>query len=511
MHILGIMFFFLGLLLLFVGLLINVVYLSHYFSYVRPFIVSGLSLIIISAFFLFRTIRQSLTQRSTRYGLNTTFLIVLMAGSLIMANYFGIQHNKRLDLTGERLYSLSPLTLKILEELTETITITAFTGLGYTEKERIKDLLDTYQMASDKVHVRYIDPDQNPLLAKTYEVKQYGITVVERGSKRVKVTELEEEDITNAIIKVVRKGEKLIYFLTGHGEGAIEEKERSDFSDAAQVLEGMGYQVKELALFKTGTIPSDCSVLIIPSPPRRIDSRELKAIEDYLEAGGSAFFMLDPGESPELKEFLSSWKVDVGDNIVFDASSKLYGVDFSKVVASDYSLAHPVTKNFKLPTMFPGIRTVSPRDEGRKNLKILPLVWSSQKSWAETNLSENEIPRYEEGKDKKGPVSLAVGISPFDMDTRKDLKEGNRMVVVGDSSFLTNAFIRSFGNLDFFLNIINWLVQEEHLISIRPQAIKRGFELDIRKWQLTFYPTIIFLFLVTFLAGALVWVKRRQA
>ena len=130
--------------------------------------------------------------------------------------------------------------------------------------------------------------------------------------------------------------------------------------------------------------------------------------------------------------------------------------------------------------------------------------------WAETNLNENEKPHYKEGKDKKGPLSLAVGISPFDMVTRKDLKEGARMVVVGDSSFLTDAFIRAFGNLDFCLNIINWLVHEENLISIRPHAIKRGAELDIRKWQLTFYPTIIFLFLAIFLAGVLVWVKRRQ-
>ncbi|MFH0812316.1 MAG: GldG family protein [Pseudomonadota bacterium] len=511
MRILGIAFFFLGLLLLLVGLFINVFYVSHYFSYVPPFIIGGLSLIVIAVLLHFRTIRQILSQRSARYGFTMAFSIVTMLGLLSIINYFCIHHNNRLDLTGEKLYSLSPLTVKVLEGLTEPITITAFTGLGDTEKENIKDLLDAYQMSSNKLHIRYLDPDQNPLLAKNYQVKQYGAIVVEKGSKVVKVMGVEEENITNAIIKVARKEEKSVYFLTGHGEGTIEGKERADFSDAAQVLDGMGYRVKNLELFKTGTIPSDCSALMVPCPTRSLDPRELQEIETYLEAGGSAFIMVDPGESPELKAFLSSWKVDVGDNIVFDTSSKLYGVDFSKVVTSDYSLAHPVTKNFKLPTMFPGIRTVSPTDEGRKNLKALPLVWSSQKSWAETNLKENEVPRYDQGRDKKGPVSLAVGITPFDLETKKELKEGTRMVVVGDSSFLTNAFIRSFGNLDFFLNIINWLVQEEHLISIRPQTAKKGGTLDIRKWQLTFYPTVIFLFLATVVTGAIVWGKRRRA
>ncbi len=233
-------------------------------------------------------------------------------------------------------------------------------------------------------------------------------------------------------------------------------------------------------------------------------------INRYLDGGGSAFIMVDPGDSPELKEFLFSWKVVIGDNLVFDASSKLYGVDFSKVVTSDYSLAHPVTKRFKLPTLFPGVRTVTPAKEGRKNVKVLPLVWSSQQSWAETNLDENELPRYDEGTDKKGPLSLAVGISPFDMETKENLKEGARMVVVGDSSFLTNAFLHSFGNLDFYLNAINWLVQEEYLISIRPQTVKTGFGLDIRKWQLSFYPAIILIFLLAVFTGGVVWWKRKR-
>jgi ABC-type uncharacterized transport system involved in gliding motility auxiliary subunit len=326
----------------------------------------------------------------------------------------------------------------------------------------------------------------------------------------VKVRGVQEEDFTNAIMKVSRKQEKTIYFLTGHGEGTIKGKERSDFSDAAQVLRGMGHLAKELELFKTGSIPSDCSLLIVPSPLRSLDSRELEEINQYLDGGGSAFIMVDPGDSPELKKFLFLWRVAIGDNLVFDASSKLYGADFSKVVTSDYSLAHPVTKEFRLPTLFPGVRTVSPAKEGRKNVKVLPLVWSSQQSWAETSVHENELPRYDEGIDKKGPVSLAVGISPFHMETKKDLKEGARMVVVGDSSFLTNAFLHSFGNLDFYLNAINWLVQEEHLISIQPQTVKTGFELDVRKWQLSFYPTIILIFLLALFTGGIVWWKRKR-
>jgi len=507
---LGLVCFVFGIVVCLAGLFINIAYLTEYFAYVGPFIMGGLLLILTGALLHYRTIRHFISQRSTRYGVSAACFLVLITGLLGAVNYFSIHHNKRVDLTAEGLYSLSPLTLTMLHGLEEPVTITAFTGLGYPEKDRLKDLLEAYQLASDKLAIRYVDPDRNPILVRKYQVKSYGITVFEQGSNLVKIRGVQEQDFTNAIMKVSRKQEKTIYFLTGHGEGTVEGKERSDFSAAAQALRGMGHLVEDLELFRTGIIPSDCSLLIVPSPSLSLDARELEEVHRYLERGGSAFIMVDPGDSPELKEFLLLWRVAIGDNLVFDASSKLYGADFSKVVTSDYSVGHPVTKKFKLPTLFPGVRTVMPAEEGRNNLKVLPLVWSSQQSWAETNLDENKLPRYDEGTDKKGPLSLAVALSPFDRENRKDLKEGARMVVVGDSSFLTNAFLRSFGNLDFYLNVINWLVQEEHLISIQPQMVKTGFELDIRMWQLSFYPTIMLIFLVTIVTGGIVWWKRKR-
>ena len=166
MKVLGIVFFVVGLLTLLAGVFINIAYLTDYFPCIRPFIIGGLFLIFISALFHYRTIRQVVSQRSTRYGLSMAFSIVFIAGLLVVINFFCIQHNKRLDLTVERLYSLSPLTLKILNGLKEPVTITAFTGLGHAEKERIKDLLDAYQLASNKLNIRYVDPDRNPILAK---------------------------------------------------------------------------------------------------------------------------------------------------------------------------------------------------------------------------------------------------------------------------------------------------------------------------------------------------------
>src|SRR6185369_3965590 len=49
------------------------------------------------------------------------------------------------------------------------------------------------------------------------------------------------------------------------------------------------------------------------------------------------------------------------------------------------------------------------------------------------------------------------------------LKPQTRIVVIGDSDFASNAAVGIQGNSDLFVNINNWLAQQEDLISIHPR------------------------------------------
>ena len=78
--------------------------------------------------------------------------------------------------------------------------------------------------------------------------------------------------------------------------------------------------------------------------------------------------------------------------------------------------------------------------------------------------------------DKAGPVTIGAVTATTATDvpktegTNKDQRPPeSRFVTIGDSDFAANYAIRIQGNQDLFLNTVNWLAQQESLISIRPK------------------------------------------
>ena len=54
----------------------------------------------------------------------------------------------------------------------------------------------------------------------------------------------DEENLTNALLKVIREGKKVVYFLEGHGEHSINNTEREGYSEAKRAIESQNYVVK---------------------------------------------------------------------------------------------------------------------------------------------------------------------------------------------------------------------------------------------------------------------------
>ena len=83
------------------------------------------------------------------------------------------------------------------------------------------------------------------------------------------------------------------------------------------------------------------------------------------------------------------------------------------------------------------------------------------------------------------------------------------LVVFGDSDFAKNGYWKNEGNADLFLNTINYLAEEEDLISIRPK------DFDDRRVTLTsadvttiFYLVVIAIPLLVIMGGVVFYVKR---
>jgi gliding motility-associatede transport system auxiliary component len=231
--------------------------------------------------------------------------------------------------------------------------------------------------------------------------------------------------------------------------------------------------------------------------------------------------MLDPVVDPKqtqpalLPGLLKDWGIDAGNDIVVDASGmgRLIGADASIPVAASYP-SHPITENFNLLTAYPLARSMSPIEGGTNGHTAQRLVETSRQSWGETDLQSllAGSPKFDEGKDKTGPIALACAVSAAAPGaSANDAKKAEtRLAAFGDSDFASNGFLGVQGNRDLFLNTINWLAQQENLISIRPRdAEDRRITLTADQQRRIFFLTVLIVPGLILAAGVQTWWRRR--
>lgn len=424
-----------------------------------------------------------LGRRGTRYGASAALLIVIALGVAVLANAVSLRYNARWDLTENKRHSLSPQTVKLLKALKSPVEVIGFFRSDTPGKRTAEDLLKQYAQASDgKFTYRVEDPDRSPGLARRYGVETYGTLVLQSGEKSEKVLDAEEERLTNALVKVTRPGNPIVYFVKGHGERDISSSERTGMSQAKEQLEKANYTVKDLELARTGKVPPDAAVVIVPGPRTDLLPPELTAIDDYLAQGGHVLVMADPLQADGLAKYMAKYGVTLGQDLVVEPSpiGRLLGVGPEVPLVMQYE-QHPITKDMaKVMTGFPLTRSVSPAKTPPKGMTVTPLAKTSADSWGETNLDglRRGQPASRDDKDTPGPVPvlLAVTIEPTpapkvagQAEADDSKKPKGRLVVLGTSTFASNQALGFQGNRDLFLNIVAWLAGQEDEIAVRPK------------------------------------------
>jgi len=452
-------------------------------------------------------------------------LACVFLGILVFANILSSRHKHRFDLTSSGIFTLAPQTQKIVANLPREITLTAFFQSESPTKSEFKNLMDGYLGLSDKIKLSFVDPDKNPAIVKQYGVTTYGTVALESGKQETKVQNPNEENMTNAILKVIKDQKKKIYFLEGHGEQNPDNTEGQGYSAARKALERDGFQVEKLLLLQTGKIPQDADALVIAGPEKPILPKEQKALEDFLQNGGSIFLLIDPKTESGMDEFLARWGIGLREDLVIDPMSKMFGGDYAAPVVSQYMM-HDITKDFALPTIFPVLRSVTAKQAD--GVKVSELLQTGANSWAEMDFGGEKV-KFDEGVDQRGPVTIAVVASkkpdsaempkPGENEKGEDdkgaekspsAKKGN-LVVLGDSDFANNTYFNFSGNGDFFLNTTSWLAEEESLISIRPRERKDTPLHLTSDWGAALFLTGTILFPgVIVLAGVRKWWTRRR-
>ncbi|MDO8433327.1 MAG: Gldg family protein [Candidatus Binatus sp.] len=460
-------------------------------------------------------------RRSTRYGANAVVYSIAFIGLLVAINYISTLHHTRLDLTEAKVFSLSSQSINVVKQLKKPLKFYGFFQGG--DNGTARSLYETFAYYSPKVTFEMVDPDRHPELAERFKVTTMGTTRVQYGGENgdgTNVAELNEEALTNAIIRATKETKKVVDFLDGHGEADPDDAEgQTGFGSIKTALEGEGYTVNKIVLATMPKVPDEVNLIVAAGPTKPLGQHELDALSEYLKHGGRMIAMFRPQRADSsidesgLVKLVGDWGVKVGNDIVVDQVVRLFAgpaLGLNPLVQT-YA-EHPITKGFKQRTVFPMARSLTADTNLKPGLTVTPISKTSDTSWAEVSLDvlfKQQKAQLDE-KDTRGPIAVVETVDA-NLETLGFGKGTARMVIFGSTDFGDNQYVGNFFNRDFFVNSVDWLTGEENSISIRPRSIRASrFRLTTDQFAIVFALAVLLLPEMLLIAGIVVWWERRN-
>lgn len=415
--------------------------------------------------------------RQARYGGISFAALVVMVGILVLANLIVRNAGWRWDLTKNKLFSLSPETLRVLKDIKEDTKATVFISSAPQmsgQKEEIRRLLDEYHTRNPKIKVEYVDPYAQQALALKYGVQRQGTIVFAQGSRTEVTTNATEQDFTSALIKLKNPNKVKVVFWTGNGERDPEQMDDEGYSEIKSTLEKLNYTVTKQDVAKDATIASDTGVLVVAGPRNPLVSRYTDALDQYLLRGGRMLVMFETLQNFQqtgLEPLLGKYGITIKQGAVIDP--ELFFDNPGIPGVAEYP-THLITERLDRTVYINPIQ-VAPSKTVPDGMEVDSIIKTSSKSWLETSMTDQNPKLDPNSGDVAGPVDIGVAMKY--KDPGKDQNKQTRIVAIGDADSGSNMVVRFEpqkqivvpGNLDLIVNSINWLGSREDLISITPK------------------------------------------
>jgi hypothetical protein len=436
--------------------------------------------------------------------LNDLLYYLLMLTILVLLAWLSHRFNQQWDWTHQGSNSLNPISVKIIQRTPGPLTVTAYVSDTAILRDRIRRFVARYQHLKPDIKLIFIDPLRHPDQTRRQGISLSGEILLNYKQREERIQRLDEEQFSNAIMRLGQTSSHWIAGLTGHGERSLLGKANDDLGDFGAALKQQGYQIIDIDLATTPTLPDNTDLLIIASPQRQLLSGEIDRLLAYLAGGGNLLLLSEPDSQVASSLIRKLTAIEQLPGTIVDANVHELGIDNPAITMVAKYLDHDATKGFTLLTLFP--QAAALQISNKKEWSATPLLQTLEKSWNETGSLTGEIEQDPLSGEEPGPLTIGVAL------TRHQQGQEQRILVIGDGDFLSNSFLNNAGNLDLGLTLSRWLVGDNQLIGI-PTSQADDQELHLSKMAIGIIGlgSLFILPLLLILSGGLIAWRRNRA
>lgn len=398
---------------------------------------------------------MSVLSRKISAGANYVILILIILGFLALINFLSTRHFSRMDLTENKVYTLSDASKKVASSLDDIVTIRCYFSKKLPPylinlKQKTNDMLDEYKAyAKGNIQIFFLDPAEDPEMQNKMRfigIPQVQMNILEKDQATstnvymgiaigyedkqevvpfIKNTNNLEYDLTSAILKVTREEKKTVGFLSSpDGEDVFKK-----YQTVHSALERQ-YAVEKIDISEGKPVPAHVDLMIVAGP-ENLPERDKYEIDQYIMRGGKVIFLVDiitiSGGSIQasyretnLIDLLEHYGVKLTKNLVLDQINTQITFQtgytvirtpypfYPKIIKEGFDPDHPIVNQLE-SMIFPWVSALEVLQDTHEDLQFKVLVQSSEYSWLQKgmyNLNPNQ--QFMPSKEDIKPYPLAV-------------------------------------------------------------------------------------------------------